>query len=73
MLNDDQRKFYQDALDRTRRDIDELDVAIEAELAKVKDKIAELQSAKEAAKQMYAAACLRLGIPNDMEEGEGEG
>ena len=73
MLNDDQKKFYQDALDRTRRDIDELDVAIEAELAKVKDKIAELQSAKEAAKQMYAAACARLGIPNDMEEGEGEG
>ena len=70
MLNDDQKRFYQDALERTRRDIDELDVAIEAELAKVKDKIAELQSAKEAAKQMYAAACARLGIPNDMEGDE---
>jgi hypothetical protein len=70
-LNEEQRKFYQDALDRTRRDIDELDVQIEAELAKVKDRIAELQSAKEAAKQMYAAACARLGIPNDMEAGEG--
>ena len=44
--------------------------AIQEELAKVKDRLAELQNAQKAARQMYAAACLRLGIPNDLEEAE---
>ena len=39
-------------------------------MAKVRERLAELQNGKAAAQQMYAAACLRLGIPNDMEEEE---
>jgi len=39
-------------------------------LAKVKDRIAELQNAINASKQMYAAACSRLGMHNDMEDDE---
>ncbi|HEX2252220.1 MAG TPA: hypothetical protein VHQ65_03005 [Thermoanaerobaculia bacterium] len=75
-LNDDQRRFYQNTLDVTRQEIEELDNQIEAELAKVKDRLAALQTAKKAAAQMYDAACQRLGIPNDLEgedgtEGEG--
>ncbi len=37
------------------------------ELGKVKEKIADLQNAQKAARQMYDAACQRLGIPNDLE------
>ncbi len=70
-LNDEQRKFYESALQHTRKEIDELKEAIEVELSKVKDRIAELQTAINASKQMYAAACSRLGIPNDLEEEEG--
>lgn len=69
-LSDEQRKFYESALQHTRIEIDELKEAIEVELSKVKDRIAELQTAINASKQMYAAACARLGVPNDLEEEE---
>lgn len=67
-LSDQQRSFYENTLQVTKQEIDELDGAIEEELAKVKDRLAELQAAKKAARQMYDAACLRLGIPNDLAE-----
>ena len=38
-----------------------------------RQKIADLQSGQKAARQMYDAACLRLGIPNDLEEDGGQG
>lgn len=71
-LNDEQRSFYENTLQVTRQEIEELDEAIEAELAKVKDRLAELQAAKKAAHQMYDAACQRLGIQNDLEAEEEE-
>lgn len=70
-LNDKQKKFYQDAFQQTRDEIKDIDTQIEAELAKVKEKLAELQEAKKAALQMHAAACMRLGVKNEFEE-EGE-
>ena len=69
-LNDRQRKFYENALSVTKQEISDLDRQIEDELAKVKEKLAQLQNAKKAARQMYDAACLRLGIPNDLEAEE---
>jgi len=71
VLNDQQRKFYENTLQVTRQEILDLKEEIEKELAKVKDRIAELQNAINASKQMYAAACSRLGVPNDLEEEEG--
>ena len=67
-LSDDQKKFYQNTLTVVKAEIDQLDQLIEEELAKVKDRLAELQEAKKAASQMYAAACLRLGVSNDLED-----
>ena len=69
-LNDQQRKFYENTLTVTKQEISDLDRQIEDELAKVKEKLAQLQNAKKAARQMYDAACLRLGIPNDLEAEE---
>jgi len=69
-LNDSQRSFYENILNTTRQEIEDLDGQIEAELAKVKDRLAELQAAKKASRQMYDAACLRLGITNEMEAEE---
>lgn len=71
-LNEEQKRFYENTLNVTRQEIEELDNQIEAELAKVKDRLAELQAAKKAARQMYDAACLRLGVPNELEEAEDE-
>lgn len=67
-LSDQQRSFYENTLEMTRQEIQELDGQIEEELAKVKDRLAELQNAKKASLQMYDAACMRLGIPNDLDE-----
>jgi ElaB/YqjD/DUF883 family membrane-anchored ribosome-binding protein len=71
VLTDQQRKFYETSLQVTKQEIGELKDQIEEELAKVKDRIAELQNAIGASKQMYAAACARLGIANDLEDEEG--
>lgn len=69
-LNDQQRKFYENTLTVTKQEISDLDRSIEEELAKVKERIADLQTAINASKQMYEAACNRLGIPNDLEDEE---
>ena len=69
-LTSDQEKFYQNTLTVTKKEISELEDLIQQELAKVKDRLNELQAAQKAARQMYDAACQRLGIPNDLEESE---
>lgn len=71
VLTDQQRKFYETTLEITRAEISELKDQIEEELSKVKDRIAELQTAINASKQMYSAACARLGVPNDLDDEEG--
>ncbi len=73
ILSDSQKKFYEEALRQTKQEIEDLETQIQEELAKVKQKIADLQSGQKAARQMYDAACLRLGIPNDLEEDGGQG
>jgi hypothetical protein len=70
-LNDQQRQIYENTLAMTKQEITDLDQEIEKELAKVKDRLAELQNAKKAARAMYDAACMRLGVPNDLEADEG--
>lgn len=71
VLTDQQRQLYQQVLQQTKEEVNDLKDQIEIELSKVKDRIAELQSAINASKQMYAAACTRLGVPNDLEEEDG--
>ena len=72
-LSEERRKFYEQSLEFTRKEIADLNNQIETELAKVKDRLTELQKAKKAAHQMYDAACTRLGIPNDLaDEDESE-
>jgi ElaB/YqjD/DUF883 family membrane-anchored ribosome-binding protein len=70
-LTDQQRKFYETTLQVTKQEVNDLKDQIEEELSKVKDRIADLQSAINASKQMYSAACSRLGMHNDMEDDEG--
>ena len=69
-LSKEQTEFFQTTLDTTKKQITELNVQIEAELAKVKEQLAELQNAKDAAKQIYDSACRVLGVENDLEKEE---
>ncbi len=67
-LSKEQQGFYQQTLEMTRRQINDLNAQIEEELAKVKERLAELQNGKNAAKQIYDGACKILGIENDLEK-----
>ncbi len=66
VLSDEQKKFYEETLKHVKNEIADIDNQIEEELARVKQKLAELQKAKKAALQVYAGACARLGIENDL-------
>jgi uncharacterized membrane-anchored protein YhcB (DUF1043 family) len=74
-LSKEQQKFYENALDMTKRQIDEIDARIEEELARVKERLAELQHDKKNVRMMYDAACAMLGVENELEKREeaGEG
>ncbi|MFH1175913.1 MAG: hypothetical protein V1750_00800 [Acidobacteriota bacterium] len=72
VLTEQQRKFYEETRRVTKQEVGELENSIQEELQRVKQRIAELQSAQKAARQMYDAACQRLGIPNDLEEQSAE-
>jgi hypothetical protein len=48
-LSLEQRRFYQRALAVTRQEINKVEVRIQDELARVKDRVAELQNAQQAA------------------------
>jgi hypothetical protein len=72
-LPEDQVKFYQHTLEITKKQINDLNTQIEEELAKVKERLAELQSRKNAAKQIYDGACKMLGIENELDREEEEG
>jgi ElaB/YqjD/DUF883 family membrane-anchored ribosome-binding protein len=69
-LTDEQAQFYKQTLEIARKSIDELNVQIEEELAKVKDRLADLQAKKNAAKQIYDGACKILGVENELEKVE---
>ncbi len=71
-LTPEQRASYENMLNVTRQEIADLDQQIEEELAKVKERLADLQNAKKANEQIYDGICLRLGIPNDLQAEEDE-
>jgi hypothetical protein len=69
-ISKESMQFYQQTLDVTRKQISDLNGQIEEELARVKERLAELQASKNAAKQIYDGACRILGIENDLEKEE---
>jgi hypothetical protein len=69
-LSQDQAQFYRQTLEMTKKQIGDLNAQIEEELAKVKERLAELQNSKNAAKQIYDGACKILGVENDLEKEE---
>ncbi len=69
-LSKEQTEYYQTVLKTTRQEIDEQSGKMEEELAKVKERLAELQTATNALKQIYDGTCKILGVENDLEKDE---
>lgn len=67
MLTDEQKKKFELTRQMAKEELDALDREISAELAKVKDKLLELQQAKKAVKQIYDGACARMGVKSVLE------
>jgi ribosomal protein L11 len=67
MLTEQQKQRFEMTRQMAREELEQLDKEIGAELAKVKDKLVELQQAKKAVKQIYDGACARMGIKSVME------
>jgi hypothetical protein len=65
-LSKDQTDFYQRTLEMTRRQITDLEAQIEEELSRVKERLADLQNARNAALQIYDGACKMLGVENEL-------
>lgn len=67
MLTETQRQKYDSARQMAKEELDQLDREINAELARVKERLLELQQAKRAVKQIYDGACARMGIKSVIE------
>jgi hypothetical protein len=72
-LSKEQTHYFQTTLEVTRKQIAEINVQIEEELARAQDRLGQLRDARDAAKEIYDVACRALGIENDQEPGEGMG
>jgi ribosomal protein L11 len=67
MLTEEQRQKFEQTRQMAKEELAALDREISAELAKVKDKLLELQQAKKAMKQIYDGACARMGVKSVLE------
>jgi hypothetical protein len=67
MLTDQQKQKYELTRQMAKEELEQLDREISAELAKVKDRLLDLQQAKKAVKQIYDGACARMGVKSMLE------
>ena len=67
-LSSEQTEYYQTVLKTTRQEIDKQSARMEEELSKVKERLAELQNATNALKQIYDGTCRILGVENDLDK-----
>ena len=67
MLTEQQKHKFEMTRQMAKEELEQLDKEISNELAKVKDKLLELQQAKKAVKQIYDGACARMGIKSVLE------
>lgn len=67
MLTEQQKHKFEMTRQMAKEELEQLDKEISTELAKVKDRLLELQQAKKAVKQIYDGACARMGIKSVLE------
>ena len=67
MLTEDQKLKYENTRQMAKSELDQIEKDIEGELARVKEKLLELQQAKKAVKQIYDGCCIRLGLRSSLE------
>jgi hypothetical protein len=69
-MNTEAKAFYETTLNEARKQIEIIDSKIEAELARAKEVINQLQEQKKATRLIYDGAAAFLGERNEYENGE---
>ncbi len=67
MLSEQQKQKYELARQMAKEELELLDKEMNAELARAKERLLELQQAKKAVKQIYDGACTRMGVKSVLE------
>ena len=65
-MDETRRARFEMLMKETREEIDVIEQEVEKELAKVKDRLAALQSEKDAQLTIYDGYCRLLGVENDL-------
>jgi hypothetical protein len=73
MLDDKQRRYYEELHERTREEYLALERQLAEILAKVKERIQRLRGQMDALLKIYGGICERLDVENDLAPPEGEG
>ncbi len=67
-LNKDQEDLYRITIDEVKKQIEDIDVKIEKELQKVRERLAELQETKKSLKMIYSGMAKILGVEVEQED-----
>jgi len=67
-MDANRRAKFENLMEETRKDIHRIEEEVERELAAIKERLAGLQSEKEAQLVIYAGYCQLLGVENDLDE-----
>ncbi len=67
MLTEQQKQKFEMTRQMAKEELEQLDREVAAELARVKERLLELQQAKKAVKQIYDGACNRMGVKSQLE------
>lgn len=67
-MNQEEKDFYEMSCEMSKKQLNDIDAAIEAELSEVRVRIATLQDKRQVSLQMHDAACTMLGVANEFAE-----
>jgi len=71
-LRRDQEDLYKKTMEEVKKQIDDIDVQIETEIQKVRERLADFQQAKKSLQQVYKGMAKLLGLDSDLEDEESE-
>ena len=66
-MTDQQKQKFELTRQMAKEELEQLDREMNAELARAKERLLELQQAKKAVKQIYDGACARMGVKSVIE------
>jgi len=67
-LSEEQKNIYKKSMEEAKKQLESIDVQMEEELQRVREKLAKIQESKKWYRQVYLGAANLLGIKVELEE-----